>query len=317
MAWMMIAGAGWLESAPFPPKLRGIAEVGSTSFALLELTEPSNGMVTTPILRKGDRQGAFEVLEINNETGSAVVSSPTGKQTLQVYANQAPAHRVLNLNQARLDQVLDMYQEMGSFTVVHPVLISFRIDLQIDPSLPAAEAVPLLEKVLGENGLVLEHRGNFVLIVPKDGASLLSMIPAPPAPPPVQPGSPALKLFPPGLIKFQEADLSQVLDVYAELADKNLLTSPVVPPTKVTVRSQTSMSLEEAIWMMGALLRMGGIATVPAGKSFIFVVPAEQAKTLPAYNEKALAAAPGANGSMSQLKFDAAPLKNLLDLCAH
>lgn len=127
---------------------------------------------------------------------------------------------------------------------------------------------------------------------------------------------PALEVFPPGLIKFQETDLNQVLDFLAELSDKNLLSTPALPAGKVTIRSQTAMNRGQAVWMMSAALGLGEIATVPAGKDFIFVVPADRTNILPTYDEKALAAKASAKGELLQLKFDRAPLKSLLGFYA-
>jgi len=46
------------------------------------------------------------------------------------------------------------------------------------------------------------------------------------------------EIFPPGLIKFQDADLIQVLDVYQELTGRTVLRPTSLPQTKVSIRSQ-------------------------------------------------------------------------------
>ncbi len=339
----IVAGASWLQGAPAPPKfvvpplpavpgatalpmpegaaappkLTGIVQAEAGTLALFELTEPTRGVVLTPALRVGERAGAFELIEVNRTNGSAVLHSPTGKELLQVYTNQPPADRTINLHQARLDQVLDLYQMLANQTVIRPPQLTlFRIDLQSEAGLSSAQAAQRLEQVFSDNGLIVEHRGNFVFVVPSEKINSLLSVPNPPEATTYAQKSPALEVFPPGLIKFQETDLIQVLDFLAELSDKNLLSTRALPPGRVTIRSQTAMNRLQAVWMMTAALRLGEIATVPAGKDFMFVVPPERVKTLPTYDEKTLTAKAAAKVGLSQLRFVNASLKDLLGFYA-
>jgi hypothetical protein len=206
---------------------------------------------------------------------------------------------------------------LGDQTIIRPPqLTSFRIDLQSEAGLSSAQAAQMLEKVFSDNGLIVEHRGDFVFIVPSEKINALLSVPSPPEAEAKGKQSPALGVFPPGLIKFQETDLSQVLDVFAELSDKNLLNAPGLSAVKISMRSQTAMNREQAVWMMRAAMRLGEVATVAAGKDFMFVAPADQVKTLPRYDEKALAAKAAAKGGLSQLRFVNASLKDLLGFYA-
>lgn len=73
---------------------------------------------------------------------------------------------------------------------------------------------------------------------------------------------------------FQEADISQVLEVYAILTGKTLLRSPQVPLTgKVTVRNETPLTHQEGIDALNTILGLNGIALVPEGEKFIKVIP--------------------------------------------
>jgi hypothetical protein len=176
--WIMIAGVSWLQGAPapsdfqgvparfrpqgapVPPKLTGIVQVENSTLALFELTEPTRGLVSEPILREGERDGAFELIKVNRTNGIAVMNGPTGKETLRVYTNQPPADRTINLHQARLEQVLELYQMLGNQTVIRPPqLTSFRIDLQSEAGLSSAQAAQMLEKAISDSGLIVEHRG--------------------------------------------------------------------------------------------------------------------------------------------------------------
>ena len=61
---------------------------------------------------------------------------------------------------------------------------------------------------------------------------------------------PDTELFPPGLIKLQEADLVQVLDFYQELTGRTVLRPASLPAAKVTIRSQTPLTRKEAVHAM-------------------------------------------------------------------
>lgn len=84
----------------------------------------------------------------------------------------------------------------------------------------------------------------------------------------------AEEVFPPGLIKFQDADLNQVLDIYQELTGRTLLKSGTLPPAKISVKSQTPLTRSEAINALDTILAMNQIATTFQGTKFIKVVAA-------------------------------------------
>lgn len=80
--------------------------------------------------------------------------------------------------------------------------------------------------------------------------------------------------IPANMMRFQEADLSQVLELYAELSGKTLLKSPQVPASvKITVRNQTALSLQEGLDALHTILALNGITMIPQGEKFIKVVP--------------------------------------------
>lgn len=75
-----------------------------------------------------------------------------------------------------------------------------------------------------------------------------------------------------GLIRFQAQDLSAVLDFYAELVNKTVLRPQSLPDVKVTIKSQTDLTIDEAIRAINAVLAMNGIALVDVGDKFVKVV---------------------------------------------
>ena len=76
-----------------------------------------------------------------------------------------------------------------------------------------------------------------------------------------------------GLIRFQAQDLSAVLDFYAELVNKTVLRPQSLPDVKVTIKSQTDLTIDEAIRAINAVLAMNGISLVDVGDKFVKVVP--------------------------------------------
>jgi general secretion pathway protein D len=80
--------------------------------------------------------------------------------------------------------------------------------------------------------------------------------------------------IPAKMMAFQEADVSQVLEVYAILTGKTLLRSPQVPMTaKITVRNETALTHQEGIDALNTILGLNGIAMIPEGEKFIKVIP--------------------------------------------
>jgi type II secretory pathway component GspD/PulD (secretin) len=81
------------------------------------------------------------------------------------------------------------------------------------------------------------------------------------------------EVFPPGLIKFQDADLIQVLDVYQELTGRTVVRPATLPAAKVTIRSQTPLTRSEAIMALDTILAMNGITMIPQGTKFVKALP--------------------------------------------
>jgi general secretion pathway protein D len=110
----------------------------------------------------------------------------------------------------------------------------------------------------------------------------------PPGPGQVAPGTaaantaPVIKfdeneVLPPGMIKFQEVDIAQVLDIYQELTGRTVLRPNSLPATKITIKSQTALTRSEAINALDSILSMNQVAMVPQGEKFVKAVPAAEA----------------------------------------
>ena len=87
------------------------------------------------------------------------------------------------------------------------------------------------------------------------------------------------EVLPPGLIKFLDTPLDQVLDVYQELTGRTVLRPNNLPQTKVTIRSETPLTRKEAIQALDSILSMNQVTMVPQGEKFVKAVPFSQAPT--------------------------------------
>ena len=88
------------------------------------------------------------------------------------------------------------------------------------------------------------------------------------------------QIIPPGLINFEGVDVSQVLDIYAQLVGKTLLHAQL-PAAQIVLKTETPLTKAEAIQALQGVLALNGIAVidVPGGK-FVKVVATEQAGTV-------------------------------------
>lgn len=187
-----------------------------------------------------------------------------------------------------------------------------RLDLQSGPALKPQEAMEMLDHALVRSGLFTKLRyDKFVLVLrPNDVQVLPSLAELPVA------GAAQEEVFPPGLIKFLEADLLQVLDVYQELTGRTVLRPGWMPLAKITVRSQTPLTRSEAIWMLDALLLFANIAMVPEGEKFVFAVPPAKTTKLPKFEREAATAKTTRSSVPGSIKFQDADREQVLEAYA-
>jgi len=80
-------------------------------------------------------------------------------------------------------------------------------------------------------------------------------------------------IIPPGLIKFQDAELLQVLEFYQDLTGRTVIRPATLPPTKISVRTQTPLTRREAVQLLDSILSMNQISMTPQGEKFVKAVP--------------------------------------------
>jgi general secretion pathway protein D len=89
---------------------------------------------------------------------------------------------------------------------------------------------------------------------------------------------PSEEMIPAGNINFQGVDVSQVLDVYAQLVGRTLLRAGL-PSAQIVLRTETPLTKTEAIQALQAVLALNGIALVNVGDKFVKVLPVDQANS--------------------------------------
>jgi type II secretory pathway component GspD/PulD (secretin) len=93
---------------------------------------------------------------------------------------------------------------------------------------------------------------------------------------------PAEELFAPGMMKFQDSDVLQVLIIYQELTGRTVLRPNDLPSKKISVRSQTALTRKEAAWLLEAVLfAQGGLTAFREADKFVFVIPSDRKGGLP------------------------------------
>ncbi len=94
---------------------------------------------------------------------------------------------------------------------------------------------------------------------------------------PVAPAQPE-EIIPAGTINFQGVDVSQVLEIYAQLVGRTLLRAGL-PSAQIVLKTQTPLTKTEAIEALQAVLALNGIAVVNIGDKFVKVLPVDQANS--------------------------------------
>ena len=91
------------------------------------------------------------------------------------------------------------------------------------------------------------------------------------------PPTPAEKLLPAHAIKFEQADLVQVLNLYADISGRSIIRGPNLPDVKITFSNQTPMTSVEALQALDTVLAAQGIAMVILGTQYAKAVTAKEA----------------------------------------
>jgi type II secretory pathway component GspD/PulD (secretin) len=89
------------------------------------------------------------------------------------------------------------------------------------------------------------------------------------------------KVTPAKAIKLENAELAQVLSLYAEVSGRSVIRGANLPDVKITFSNQTPMSAVEVLQALDTVLAAEGIAMVFLGTQYVKAVPAEKAHLEP------------------------------------
>lgn len=85
------------------------------------------------------------------------------------------------------------------------------------------------------------------------------------------------RVLPAGTLQFQAAPLEQVLTFYAELSGRTILRPSALPDTPITLKTQTDLTVAEALEALDSVLALNNITMIPIGEKFVTAVPSNQA----------------------------------------
>ena len=168
------------------------------------------------------------------------------------------------LENSDIGQVLSLYAEITARTVLRsPNLESISFTLH-SVATNRADIARVMEKALADKGIVTILDGDkFVLVVPQTEVAKAkprsTEIKAPPS------NLRERELIPAGTVNFPNANLSDVVRIYAELADRKLdgSESPYLGGPQIVFKSQTALSKEEILYALDTLFEWRGFRLVP------------------------------------------------------
>ena len=304
-----------------PVKLTGIVMVEGMRLALFEMpvgqTRPH---YIKPVLSEGERIESLEVKRIEPETGRVHVRHK-GVETFYAVDEAASqnAKRTLQLNSADSRQVLDVFQQLTDRTaLMDPGLPGGKVTLDITAQ-TRQEAATAIEAAFRKLGIELQPQAKkFTFVLQTNTLDRLARIPAPPddpAPTTKNPASgPGDDTIPAGMIKFQDADISQFLEIYQELTGCTVLRKDRPQATKITIKTRTELSRAQVIWAFESILRLSDLAVAPKGSKFICIADAKDQGRLDTLPKVPAAAESDDQFPAGMFKFWGADLSQVLEI---
>jgi hypothetical protein len=288
---LLASGIGVLAEGVQWPELRGIVHVDGMDkpAAVLVLTKSRTPVTYSAILPvngtdPGLDSGNIQVSRIDAPKGVVELRHLASSDTtvLKLSALSEPSQYLIHLERSPIRPAVDCYQRLSGRTVVYSApLPGGEVDVHIPADQEkAAAAAALVKAIATQEALIIPRGEKFAFAVPPPQKPLVALLPTAPA---TEGAAPPMTI-PPGLIRFVDADMLQVIAFYQDLSGRTVLRPTDFPHGRVTVRTQTSLNVEEAKWMVEAALRLCGLATVPAGDKFVFMVPPKRAAALPQFD---------------------------------
>ena len=172
-----------------------------------------------------------------------------------------------------LADTLEVYGQLQGKTILAPSALPPMPDWTVS-DLPAdkTNAIAFLEKEFSNKGVSAVQDGpSFVRLFPS-GQWQAGLSNAPLRGAQLRIAS-NQQLMPAGAVNFPGTELSQVLDIYAELQKRTLLGPRFLPPQVVRFKNQCPLTWEESVYALETVLALNRIGTVDDGQAFVQVVP--------------------------------------------
>ena len=84
-----------------------------------------------------------------------------------------------------------------------------------------------------------------------------------------------------GALRLEDAELSQVLEIYQKLSGRTVIRSPL-PNARITIVNETPLARHEVLQALDTILAQNGVTMILIGTKFVKAVPSGQAPTEPA-----------------------------------
>ncbi|MDB6110029.1 MAG: hypothetical protein JWR69_1779 [Pedosphaera sp.] len=276
-------------SNPSGITVTGIVDLPGYKCVLLESTD-ADSPVPRPesfTMQEGERDGRIEVLQIDAKAGAVkirlertnpIVTLHLESEVKTSVNDRETAPITIHLQHAALNPTLLLYGHLANRTVLRPTLAVGPVSLSSSAT-NQADAALALSKALAEQGLATVMDGEkFVMVVPADKVSMAVPHSAEikSKPQDLEPAKPASgsPIIPGGEIDFPAIDIIHAAYIYAELlGGRSLDRSEGFPSSSlISVRTETPLTKEEAIYVFETLFRWQDIEMVPVGKDLITAV---------------------------------------------
>lgn len=185
---------------------------------------------------------------------------------------------------------LDVYGTLIGKTVLMPSGLPALPDAVIS-DLPSdkTNAIANIERALAEKGVeVVQDGPHFVRVFRKEARVSLTNAPLRGAELARSKGPEALS---PGVITFVQADLNQVLSIYAAMSQRTVLRPITLPAPAVTLKTGGGLTRQEVVYAMTTVFALNGVSVVDDGAKFVQMVPMRQREEV---NTRAPKPEPGA-----------------------
>ena len=170
---------------------------------------------------------------------------------------------------------IDLFQHLAGKTVLMPSDLARPTQPLPELGTNQADAAAKLESYLLTNGITAIHDGpRFLRLLPTRRVDEL-LTNAPLRAQQLKPSSDS-NTIPAGMITILNVNIDDILAIYAELRNRTILRPAKLPHARLNLKTETALTLQEAVYAMDTVLALNGLSVVEDGIKFVQLVPASQ-----------------------------------------